>query len=103
VPKPTVVVTDGLQPTTSASPVPSASPEAKIPAEQLDALVAPIALYPDPLLSQTLVASTYPLELVLLEQWLGKNKELKDKALLDAGKKTGHGIRAFNRWPRCPM
>src|SRR2546430_974184 len=34
----------------------------KIPNDQLDSLVAPIALYPDPLLSQTLVASTYPLE-----------------------------------------
>src|SRR4029434_723965 len=31
----------------------------KIPADQLDSLVAPIALYPDNLLSQTLVASTY--------------------------------------------
>jgi hypothetical protein len=36
----------------------------KLTADQLDSLVAPIALYPDPLLSQTLVASTYPLELV---------------------------------------
>jgi hypothetical protein len=49
---------------------------AKIPADQLDALVAPIALYPDPLLSQTLVASTYPLEIVQLQQWLEKNKDL---------------------------
>src|SRR6516162_8327770 len=38
-------------------------PAAKIPADQLDALVAPIALYPDPLLAQTLAASTYPLEI----------------------------------------
>ncbi len=56
----------------------------KIPAEQLDALVAPIALYPDPLLSQTLVASTYPLEISQLQQWLEKNQGLKDKALVDA-------------------
>jgi hypothetical protein len=56
----------------------------KIPAEQLDALVAPIALYPDPLLSQTLVASTYPLEIMQLQQWLEKNKSLKDQALVDA-------------------
>ena len=60
---------------------------ARIPAEQLDSLVAPIALYPDPLLSQTLVASTYPLEIVQLQQWLEKNKGLKDKALADAVKK----------------
>jgi hypothetical protein len=58
-----------------------------IPAEQLDSLVAPIALYPDPLLSQTLVASTYPLEIIQLQQWLEKNKALKDKALVDAVKK----------------
>src|SRR3954447_19108036 len=65
---------------------PSASQAAavKIPAEQLDSLVAPIALYPDPLLAQTLVASTYPLELVQLQQWLEKHKNLKDKALVDA-------------------
>ena len=56
----------------------------KIPADQLDALVAPIALYPDPLLSQTLVASTYPLEIMQLQQWLEKNKGLADKALVDA-------------------
>jgi hypothetical protein len=56
----------------------------KIPAEQLDALVAPIALYPDPLLAQTLAASTYPLEIVQLQQWLAKNPTLKDKALADA-------------------
>src|SRR6185369_2912870 len=60
---------------------------ARIPAEQLDSLVAPIALYPDPMLSQTLVASTYPLEIIQLQQWLGKNKNLKDKALADAVKK----------------
>jgi len=56
----------------------------KLPPEQLDSLVAPIALYPDPLLAQTLAASTYPLELVQLQQWLAKNKSLKDKALADA-------------------
>src|SRR5437868_5049491 len=51
---------------------------------QLDSLVAPIALYPDPLLAQTLAASTYPLEIIQLQQWLVKNKNLKDKALADA-------------------
>jgi hypothetical protein len=56
----------------------------KIPNDQLDSLVAPIALYPDPLLSQALVASTYPLEIIQLEQWMAKNKNLKDKALADA-------------------
>ena len=61
----------------------------KIPADQLDALVAPIAIYPDNLLSQTLVASTYPLEIIQLQQWLDRNKDLgKDqKKLAEAVKK----------------
>ena len=69
------------------SPQPAGTAEqsaATIPPEQLDALVAPIALYPDPLLAQTLVASTYPLEIIQLQQWLAKHKDLKDKALADA-------------------
>ena len=57
---------------------------AKIPPDQLDSLIAPIALYPDPLLAQVLAASTYPLEIIQLQQWLAKNKNLKDKALADA-------------------
>src|ERR1700756_4253872 len=57
---------------------------AKIPPDQLDSLVAPIALYPDPMLAQTLAASTYPLELIQLQQWLAKNPGLKDKELADA-------------------
>ncbi|HVN31787.1 MAG TPA: DUF3300 domain-containing protein [Thermoanaerobaculaceae bacterium] len=64
----------------------TAAPEqaAKLPPEQLDSLVAPIALYPDPLLAQTLAASTYPLEIIQLQQWMAKNPNLKDKALADA-------------------
>src|SRR5215813_4856698 len=62
----------------------SAAQAPKIPPDQLDSLVAPIALYPDPLLAQTLAASTYPLEIVQLQQWLERNKNLKDKALADA-------------------
>jgi hypothetical protein len=64
---------------------PAAAP--KIPNDQLDSLVAPIALYPDPLLAQVLAASTYPLEIIQLQQWLEKNKTLKDQALVDAVKK----------------
>jgi Protein of unknown function (DUF3300) len=67
---------------------PSPQSAATIPSDQLDALVAPIALYPDNLLSQTLVASTYPLEIIQLQQWLEKNSSLlKDqKRLADAVK-----------------
>lgn len=70
----------------SQSPTPAASgtPSTKIPPDQLDSLVAPVALYPDPLLAQVLAASSYPLEIIQLQQWLGKNKGLKDKQLADA-------------------
>src|SRR3954451_21327338 len=71
------------QSSTPASSKPAA-PAAKIPPEQLDSLVSPIALYPDPLLAQVLAASTYPLEIVLLQRWLAKNGTLKDKARADA-------------------
>ncbi|HEY6968682.1 MAG TPA: DUF3300 domain-containing protein [Candidatus Angelobacter sp.] len=67
----------------------SASQDAKLTNDQLDSLVAPIALYPDPLLSQTLVAATYPLEIVQLQQFLEQNKGLKEKALTDAVMKKG--------------
>jgi hypothetical protein len=59
----------------------------KIPNDQLDSLVAPIALYPDPLLAQMLAASTYPLEIIQLQQWLQMHKDLKEKALVDAVEK----------------
>src|SRR5262245_43348419 len=62
----------------------TSSADTRIPPEQLDSLVAPIALYPDPLLAQTLAASTYPLELMQLQQWLTKNRGLSGKALADA-------------------
>src|SRR6266487_2565394 len=52
--------------------------------QELDALVAPIALYSDPLLAQTLAASTYPLEIIQLQQWMDRNKNLTGKALADA-------------------
>jgi len=69
------------------STAPTEQAAAKLPSDQLDSLVAPIALYPDPLLSQTLVASTYPLEVIQLKQWLDQHKDLKDKALADAVQK----------------
>ena len=59
----------------------------KLPPEALQALVAPIALYPDPLLAQTLAASTYPLEIVQLHQYMLKYPKLKDQALVDSIKK----------------
>src|ERR1039457_2980745 len=54
--------------------------------EQLADLVAPIALYPDPLLSQVLVARTYPLEVVEAQQWLQRNGRLRGQHLTDAAR-----------------
>src|SRR5580692_1268886 len=65
---------------TSASPTATSSAQLLKPAE-LDQLVAPIALYPDPLLAQVLMASAYPLDIVQAERWLEANKNLKGDAL----------------------
>ena len=56
-------------------------------AQQLDQLVAPIALYPDPLLAEVLAASTYPLEIVQADRWVTANKNLKGDALKAAAEK----------------
>ena len=70
-----------------AAPSQANAQSTKLPPDQLDSLVAPIALYPDPLLAQVLAASTYPLEIIQLQQWLAQNSNLKDKALADAAAK----------------
>ena len=49
--------------------------------------MAPIALYPDPLLAQVLAASTYPLEIIQLQQWLARHPDLKGEALAAAVEK----------------
>ena len=54
---------------------------------QLDALVSPIALYPDALLSEILMASTYPLEIVEADRWVQSNKNLKGDQLQAAVEK----------------
>jgi hypothetical protein len=72
---------------TPAAPASQAQPPSPTPPtvellkpEQLEALVAPIALYPDELLANVLAASTYPLEVVQADRWL-KEKTLKGDAL----------------------
>jgi hypothetical protein len=65
-------------------PVPVPAPVPVLSTNQLDGMVAPIALYPDPLLSQVLTASTYPLELVEANQWLQRNAGLTGPALTQA-------------------
>ncbi|KAF0154544.1 MAG: hypothetical protein FD159_2542 [Syntrophaceae bacterium] len=52
--------------------------------EELAQMLAPIALYPDALLSQILMAATYPFEVVEAERWLTKNPYVKGDALDEA-------------------
>jgi len=66
---------------------PPAQPEAaRFGAEQLDAMLAPVALYPDSLLVQILMASTYPLQVVEASRWLDEpgNRTLQGDALTQA-------------------
>src|SRR5262247_4920514 len=55
--------------------------------EELEAIVAPIALYPDPLVAQVLMASTYPLEVIQAARLMQANANLKDDALNEELKK----------------
>jgi uncharacterized membrane protein YgcG len=52
--------------------------------QNLDQILAPIALYPDALIAQILMASTYPLEVVEAARWVKANPKLHDKALEEA-------------------
>jgi hypothetical protein len=54
--------------------------------EEIDQMVAPIALYPDSLLAQVLTASTYPLEIVQAGRYVQQNKDLKGEKLMQAAK-----------------
>src|SRR4030095_16640363 len=69
----------------------------QLPKDQLDSWVAPIALYPDSLLAQTLAASTYPLEVIQLQQWMQKNQNLQGQALAAAVAKQTWDTRVQGR------
>src|SRR4051812_49358187 len=73
-----------------APPPPPAPPGYAAPApipysqQDLDGMLAPIALYPDPLLSQILVAATYPREVIDASNWLRSNPGLAGDAAVRA-------------------
>src|SRR5215472_9715071 len=75
------------QPSVTATTTSAAQEAPKIPPDQLDSLVAPIALYSDQLLANVLAASTYPLEIIQIQQWMAQNQAVKDKQLADAVEK----------------
>src|SRR5499427_9983696 len=78
-------------PTAAQQPVPAAEPGDNdvqpFKPEELEAIVAPIALYPDPLVAQVLMASTYPLEVVQAARLMKSKPGLKDEALNEELKK----------------
>jgi len=90
-PTTTPSATPGAVPTstTSTSAAQGAQP---FTAAQLDQLLAPIALYPDALLAQTLMAATYPLEVVEAARWSTDNPSLKGAAALAAVKDKGWDV-----------
>ena len=61
-----------------------ASGQGLLTGPQLEALVSPIALYPDTLLSEILMASTYPLEVVAADRWVKGNTNLQGDPLKTA-------------------
>src|SRR3974377_477167 len=77
-------------PAQTSTPAPAArtSTDQLLKPGELDALVAPIALYPDTLLSLVLMASTYPLEVIQADRWAKENKNLKGDDHKAAGRKT---------------
>ena len=65
---------------------PSEAPAAEkaFPADQIQQIVAPIALYPDALIAQILMAATYPLDVVQANRWLGDQEGVEGEALQSA-------------------
>src|SRR5262245_24368536 len=73
----------------------------KFSKQELDQLLAPIALYPDDLLTNVLMASTYPLDVVQAARWRKDNTKLKGDALTKAldGKDWDPSVKALVQFP----
>jgi hypothetical protein len=89
------VVTAGIAPTiarTPASRQPSsnAAPAAKLTPDEVDGLIAPVALYPDQLLAQMLVSATIPARVKELDAWLKTKPPFTGTALQDAARQAGY-------------
>jgi hypothetical protein len=77
-----------VAPAFQQSPAPETGQTATpLPGQQLDDLVAPIALFPDSLVAQVLAASTYPIEVAEAEQWAKDHPKWKPAKLMDEVKK----------------
>ena len=73
------------------APPPQAPPHAQQTPDQLQQLVAPIALYPDSLVAQILAASTFPEQVVEADRWLQANPELERRRVGSGDRPTAVG------------
>jgi uncharacterized membrane protein YgcG len=91
-----------LAPEASAQQSSAGTPAPTFSTEELQQMLAPVALYPDPLLAQILMASTYPLEVVEAARWVKKNPNLQgeqlDKAV--ASKNWDPTVTALTHFPQ---
>jgi hypothetical protein len=77
------------------------APPANVPAADIDAIVAPIALYPDALVAQILAGATYPDQITEADKWLKDNANLKGDALMQAVNKQpwDPSVKALTEFP----
>jgi len=87
------------QPPAPAEPLSASLPQPSV--QELDQLVAPIALYPDALVAQILAAATYPTEIVEADRWLQQHPDLKGDALAKAvdAQSWDPGVKALTQFP----
>src|SRR4029077_8413647 len=96
-------ILSGAQTSDATTDADSGSPTESAPqtAGELQALVAPIALYPDSLVAQILTASTFPDEVAIANYWIGQNKSLTGSALMQAVDKQSWdpSVKALTEFP----
>jgi hypothetical protein len=87
------------EPSAFAWPLPPPVPQQST--DQLEQLVAPIALYPDPLVAQILAAATHPTQIVEADRWLQQHPDLKGDALAKAvdAQSWETGVKALTQFP----
>jgi hypothetical protein len=89
------------------APVTTAGKDAVFTEEQLDQMLAPIALYPDPLLAQVLMATTYPGEIAEAVTWSKAHPDAKGddavKQVANAFRRWSLSLRFWQRWGRIPF
>ena len=87
------------QPVAAAEPLPAPLPQQST--QELEQLVAPIALYPDPLVAQILAGATHPTEIVEADRWLQQSPDLKGEALATAvdAQSWDPSVKALTQFP----